>query len=753
MSKNCASIELVENGFALIRVTEQNKEQLLSESARSVRAREAEAPRIHTEAIRLDSDCEAFLELKRTVISAVPLRLVCSLDSGVFGNNAAEIRSYIAVSYCWRNPNKCDWEPVCENVSGPWNFLDPMARTLLQLRESVDEGIWFDEKCIDQKNEDEKPIAIGAMDIIYRSARCVVILLEDVQLTGEQISIMSKYWDDLSGGSISTDGIKGISESEIAILADAYRIIISARWFTRAWCTHEFRIIKYFTDLNGVQPTFLVFGSTGETALPLPVFVVSNMAFALSFYHDWHTFGSDRHTRSLQLKFNKVLSPSPIQLGPEERNRASYMTEYMETLEHGITEPIDRVQIALNLCDIPLACKFGEDYRKSRNREQNPNLTEEQADKKLLDLCCIFFSCIALAAGDFAMLASIGPPLHCVSLGIGQRSWIRYLTTGELSIPLSRTSPVSITSLEAEFLELDLLFLDGDLHYPSPAAIDLAQNLIVPEMLKRKIASTSYGPLQTLFQKHIQMIEQRGEHNPDLILTWLRQMLAISIDCGIDWMKAAGEHIKRDLVKKNPISGAMPPTASIEPYLQDVALTVLSSAGFPGTSDDTHFKEEHLKPILRFLDLITDLRFRYMLPSPTIGRIVFGSPHHATFGILKGSVLRNPVFAIPAALSGEQYVLSNRVWVLQGMDAEGLKRTDPGPTWRVVDKAFLLGHGALGEDVKGVSLRRGQCVYGAPFLWENPGYFGIGEGNNGRNGGLVGEESGFRLSYDDVEYA
>ncbi|KXJ87376.1 hypothetical protein Micbo1qcDRAFT_167725, partial [Microdochium bolleyi] len=43
-------------------------------------------------------------------------------------------------------------------------------------------AVWLDQLCINQASEDDKTTHVGAMDLIYRSARRVVILLEDVQL-------------------------------------------------------------------------------------------------------------------------------------------------------------------------------------------------------------------------------------------------------------------------------------------------------------------------------------------------------------------------------------------------------------------------------------------------------------------------------------------------------------------------------------------------------------------------------------------
>lgn len=56
-----------------------------------------------------------------------------------------------------------------------------MARKIMSLRASKDEGVWIDDPCIDQSNEAEKIAGIGCMIIIYRAARRMIVVLEDVR--------------------------------------------------------------------------------------------------------------------------------------------------------------------------------------------------------------------------------------------------------------------------------------------------------------------------------------------------------------------------------------------------------------------------------------------------------------------------------------------------------------------------------------------------------------------------------------------
>jgi hypothetical protein len=51
-----------------------------------------------------------------------------------------------------------------------------MCAAALHERISENEGFWYDQGCIDQRNEQEKAISIGMMDTIYRRARAVIVI-------------------------------------------------------------------------------------------------------------------------------------------------------------------------------------------------------------------------------------------------------------------------------------------------------------------------------------------------------------------------------------------------------------------------------------------------------------------------------------------------------------------------------------------------------------------------------------------------
>jgi hypothetical protein len=84
---------------------------------------------------------------------------------------------------------------------------------------------WVDHECINQNDEEEKRFQVAIMDKIYMEAQFTAILLEDVELSNEELDFLMlkrrKVGEDLETHTRLT------------------RRILAGRWFTRAWCTQE----------------------------------------------------------------------------------------------------------------------------------------------------------------------------------------------------------------------------------------------------------------------------------------------------------------------------------------------------------------------------------------------------------------------------------------------------------------------------------------------------------------------------------
>jgi hypothetical protein len=71
------------------------------------------------------------------------------------------------------------------------------------------------------------------MDLIYRSARLTVVCLEDIHILKEEMALVVEFYDVWDAQDVSK--ARKIAHEFLSAL----RKILSARWFSRAWCLHE----------------------------------------------------------------------------------------------------------------------------------------------------------------------------------------------------------------------------------------------------------------------------------------------------------------------------------------------------------------------------------------------------------------------------------------------------------------------------------------------------------------------------------
>ena len=158
----------------------------------------------------LSPSTAAHYDLKKTSMEQIQLRFLRRdlLESPPHH----DFKSFIALSHCWlpaksksgisiSTPRK-KLKEIFSNLLGssrethqlhPFPVSPVMFKALLDESRSADEGIWVDQLCVAQEDEAEKAATIAALDVIYKSARLVIICLEDIEVNDTEEVKLRKY--------------------------------------------------------------------------------------------------------------------------------------------------------------------------------------------------------------------------------------------------------------------------------------------------------------------------------------------------------------------------------------------------------------------------------------------------------------------------------------------------------------------------------------------------------------------------------
>lgn len=181
-------------------------------------------------------------------------RTFCLKDAGSEGlvfrlvNDAdADIRaetSYIALSYRWRQHAL----PAHEQAFAEGGIEPPTTTTMfaaiLAERESKSDGLWVDQLCIDQSNETEQAQTVANSDLIYKSARTVVVALDDVEINAEEESFLRDYLEGYQRARLRPGQSYNLRQEPPylvcnPLMSQVLRKLLGSEYFERAWCGHE----------------------------------------------------------------------------------------------------------------------------------------------------------------------------------------------------------------------------------------------------------------------------------------------------------------------------------------------------------------------------------------------------------------------------------------------------------------------------------------------------------------------------------
>ncbi|KAK4184207.1 heterokaryon incompatibility protein-domain-containing protein [Podospora australis] len=610
---------LADLGQHLITISKKNRHHLLLSASERTHSDEkrVQATTILTRLHDLNPDVAAHFHPKGNVLEDLALRMICTHgqhDPSLPHKNENDVPSFIAVSYCWHY-HTWPLAPHATPIVPGWEISVPMMQAVLDLRTLSNEGIWLDKLCINQKDTDDKTLHIASMDTIYRSARRLVILLEDVQLTNDEERAGLAYAGFYRDLSLAVKDMEGQEKAEFMRgyfpsreksygdnnpgrnldAAKGFAVkMLSARWFTRAWCAHESRMHPHRRVDN---PLFLCFNHSGCI-----------LSFEFRFLHYLGMHLADREppeNMSGDEMAKAINDPDPksvrqlwwriLKLMPNEDPSASAMQHLVSILSMGCFFKGDLMSISLNTAGIPLFFDGKEAYT--------------------LEDVIWMFSLLVLAAGDLVPLITSGSVLRLNSPEHGKIiSWAINPTQGVLDERLENPLSESITAITREYIELDLLVFARQPQKASASTLEIAEAILEKHDL-RNLADTLLGLFPDSVQRTFNLLAgeaERSRRTTGILKTpfdtFLSVTLAAALEAGLDWMLA--------------FPGNM--VQSTQEYLHGVLGGLLCPdprIAAAGTSVFAHFAvdapaEDQAAVMGRFFSLLLDPRLRFFTMSP-----------------------------------------------------------------------------------------------------------------------------------------
>jgi hypothetical protein len=638
----------------LVDISPTNTKALLADASEAVRSRRVEAEAILSRLRTLNPIVGSQFELKEDVIGSLQLRMICSDPA------PSEISSFAVVSYCWHS---AEWatSPAADPIARGWEVSRPMVDTIMSLRKSPEEGVWLDKVCIDQTDPRDKTVHIGGMDLIYRSARRVIILLEDVQLDYDDEAAGITYarmYQDMSDavmeqkleGQEKSDFVdRYFPEREAKLESEGFPInaaaakrfvirILTARWFSRAWCAHESRVTIHRRVDN---PLFLCYGHDGRV-LQFEFRAIHYIAMRLSdtepvpslMGKDLTTAMNDPNPTALRQLWWRM---SKLHGGPEPNS--SSMQHVVSLLTFGCLKKGDLMSIALNTSGLPLYFK---------------------GDASTLEEVIWIFSLLVLATGDALPLLMDGEKLMITD--DAQKEMVSWAVEPHQGLQGNSTpimAPSSITAATKGYIELDLFVFDSLPMPPSPKSFETAEILIEEHDLQT-LAQTMVQESDEEVQRTYQLIKAalnraRGHDGP--LRIFVQSWIAYGLDTGLAWAMRLPDVMRKD-TSGSWMKGSMGEYG--DPRLTAAATSLLQH--FPeGQVADAEQRHAYIANLVKFLTCVLEPRLSFFTVNPR--RLPCGDADHA----ITQSQSNRSWIAVPVAIA-HLPSWQKRAWVVEPFD-------------------------------------------------------------------------------------
>ncbi|GAB7363234.1 hypothetical protein MBLNU230_g3516t1 [Neophaeotheca triangularis] len=581
--------------------------------------------------------------------------------------------------------------------------LDPiMFQAVLDERRSESEGLWVDQICIDQASEDEKTLAMSAMEMVYRSARVVVVAL-DVLLTPHESTILEDHLVEYNRvAPLAHDKpFRGQSPPYLENHEEIYQVLhklLQSSWFKRAWCRHEMRLAKDHVFLVACEKS----APTGNSAFVR--FTGKWLAHLLALAAE---VPSDLDVVMLIPALNAFFQDRsrPGSVVPRN-NHGNFTTVIAEVFAMGaggdpsISEELreaaakkDKMSIILNTmeCGLTLAPAI-------RNPQTNVSTSE----------CFYMLMQLALAARDPGALCSVGHPMSApypqdpshervpswlleptnVDAGLNNYKTLRRFAPNTLISASFIPSPPSHTLLiDLNFLTQTILKHPTDL----PSTMALAQTFL-DFCLHHKVGRN----------RHRYLINDATCNG---LFGSMREVYAQTLtcvfECGPDWMESICQRYgvsrwKQDLAAAGYLLVALRNTHHprggwpVEHWSKDAAGFLLDFVNFlvvRGMPQRQVTVREEWRPVCVF-------------DASNGGKVVsFAPPARSEGGEVRA--------AVPRALLDDEYMHLARLWLLEPREQK------LGGGWTLLGKSVVFGdERAMRRLHLGLEFSERQSVFG-----------------------------------------
>ena len=497
----------IDEKLGVVTLPALTKTRLFAKAANASLPQTNKAHEVLKSLTEIDPTLQGALGSKADALRDSPFRLCVPSPTSTTG---LAISSYIALSYCW----KTGLDSLGEITHPYLPLTRELGQALLDECLSLQEGIWVDQLCIAQDDSTEKAIAVGTMDITYKSARLVVIVIEDIILEENEAKVLleiSHQYDTLG-----TECWRQITaKSPELLFMSTFWKLFSARWFTRAWCGHEYRVSGDRVFLLAVKWADSISMGVLRISAAFLVFL-SHLEASYSSRYDAITYGCRKNENaSYRAHFCKNFFPRgdtySIKTDDSGTGRtASFMDTYLDVFSMDSLYVTDRLAIVLNIMNSGLYVKDGVE----RTRDE----------------CCRILSLIALACRDPTALTSRGPYLLFHELEAQNVvSWLQQPLTGDIFETIGKDGlgcgfrcldqvPVA----DAREIKMDFYFLgtEKDVHHPSDIYLQQAEEFI-GESIRHEDTIWLLG----------------GDHHPESeearsICSHFARVMACVLDCG-----------------------------------------------------------------------------------------------------------------------------------------------------------------------------------------------------------------------------